>query len=127
MNTVFLGLITLGVLILVGFIISTLIEYKKTATRLRSTIETVEQTVIPTVEELKLTIISIRKITDDVGFVSEDVKDLSGSVKEISSNIRNATEAVRCLAVGSAQQVSGVKAGVRAGLAYFLSNMLARR
>ena len=127
MNTIFLGLITLGILVLIGFIISVIVEYKRTAIRLRETIDSVEKTVIPTIDELKLTIISVRKITDDVGSVSEDIKELSGSVKEISSNISNTSEAVRGLAIGSAQQISGVKAGVKAGLVYFLTNMFVKR
>lgn len=127
MNTVFLGLITLAVLVLVIFLINAILECKKTAMRLRNTMDIVEKSVVPTIEELRLTVMSVRKITDDVGTVSEDVKDLSSSVKEISSNIRNASEAVRTAAISSAQQICGVKAGVKAGLMYFLSNMFVKR
>jgi uncharacterized protein YoxC len=124
MNTVFLGLITLAILVLVGFVINAVLESKKTLIRLRNTMDTVETTIVPTVEELKLTIMSIRKITDDVGSVSED---LSGSVKEIILNVKNASEAISCAAIRSGRQVSGMKAGVKTGLVYFLSNIFVKR
>ena len=127
MNTVFLGVITLSVIVLVIFVINAIRESKKTMMSLRYTVERFENSIIPAVDELRLTILSVRKITDDIGTVSEDMKDLSGSVREISLHVRSTSEAINRAAVHSTQQISGLKAGIKAGFLYFVNNMIAKR
>ena len=126
MNNLFLGLITLAVLVLTGFIVYIILELKKTISSLRITLESIQKTLIPTVEELQMTLKSIRKITDDVGAVSEEVKGLSGSVREMSENVKYASEAVSRITTNSAAQISGVRAGIKAGFGYFISNLLTK-
>ena len=126
MNNLFLGLITLAVLVLTGFIIYIILELKKTISSLRITVESINKTLIPTVEELQMTFKSVRKITDDVGVVSEEVKGLSGSVHAISENVKYASEAVSRITTNSVAQISGVRAGIKAGFGYFISNLLTK-
>jgi len=70
MNIVFFGLITLAVLVLAGFVLYIILELKKTIDSLKQSVESMEKTLIPTIEELHMTLRSVRKITDDVGGVS---------------------------------------------------------
>jgi archaellum component FlaC len=88
--------------------------------------ESIERVIIPTVEELQMTLKSVRKITDDVGVVTEEVKGLSGSIREIRENVKCVSEAVSAITKNSVVQVSGVKAGVKAGFEYFIKNLLAK-
>ena len=126
MNYLFFGLITLAVLVLTGFIIYIILELKKTIDSVKLSMESIEKILIPTVEELQMTFKSVRKITDDVGVVTEDVKGLSGSIREISANVKQVSEAVSTITKTSAVQVSGVKAGVKAGFGYFIKNLFAK-
>jgi uncharacterized protein YoxC len=126
MNNLFFGLITLAILVLTGFIIYIILELKKTISSLRITVESINKTLIPTVEELQMTFKSVRKITDDVGVVSEEVKGLSGSVHEMSENVKYASEAVSRITTNSVAQISGVRAGIKAGFGYFIGNLLTK-
>jgi uncharacterized protein YoxC len=126
MNSLFIGLITLAVFVLTGFIIYLILELKKTINSVKLSMESIEKVIIPTVEELQMTLKSVRKITDDVGVVTEEVKGLSGSIREIRENVQYVSEAVSAITKNSVVQVSGVKAGVKAGFEYFIKNLLAK-
>jgi uncharacterized protein YoxC len=126
MNNIFLGLITLAVLVLTGFIIYIILELKKTIDSVKLSMESIEKVLIPTVEELQVTLKSVRKITDDVGVVTEGVKGLSGSIREISENVKYASEAVSTITKTSVVEVSGVRAGIKAGFEYFIKNLLTK-
>ncbi len=127
MNTVFLGLITLAVLVLTGSIIYIILELRKTISSLGVTVESFEKTAIPTVEQLQVTFKSVRKISDDVGVVSEEAKGLSGSVREMGKNVKYASEEVSRITADSLAQISDVRAGIKAGLGYLISNLLTKR
>jgi uncharacterized protein YoxC len=126
MNSLFIGLITLAVFVLTGFIIYLILELRKTINSVKLSMESIERVIIPTVEELQMTLKSVRKITDDVGVVTEEVKGLSGSIREIRENVKCVSEAVSAITKNSVVQVSGVKAGVKAGFEYFIKNLLAK-
>jgi uncharacterized protein YoxC len=126
MNSLFIGLITLAVFVLTGFIIYLILELRKTINSVKLSMESIEKVIIPTVEELQMTLKSVRKITDDVGVVTEEVKGLSGSIREIRENVKCVSEAVSAITKNSVVQVSGVKAGVKAGFEYFIKNLLAK-
>lgn len=123
MNNLFFGLITLAVLVLTGFIIYIILELKKTIDSLKCSMDSIEKTLIPTVEELQMTFKSVRKITDDVGIVTESVRGLSGSISEIGQNVKHVSEVINTITTSSAVQVSSVKAGVKAGFGYFIKNL----
>ena len=122
MNSLFFGLITLAVLVLTGFIVYLILELKKSINSMRLTLESMEKVLIPTVEELQMNLKSVRKITDDVGIVTESVKGLSGSIREMSENVKQVSEAISTITKTSAVEVSGVKAGIKAGFDYFIKN-----
>ena len=126
MNNLFFGLITLAVLVLTGFIVYIILELKKTIDSVKLSVESIEKVLIPTVEELQVTLKSVRKITDDVGVVTEGVKGLSGSIREMSENVKYVSDAVSTITKNSVVQVSGVRAGIKAGFEYFIKNLLAK-
>jgi uncharacterized protein YoxC len=123
MNNVFFGLLTLAVVVLTGFLIYLILELKKIINSMRLSIESMEKAVIPTVEELQMNLKSVRKITDDVGVVTESVKGLSDSIRVMSENVRQVSETVSTITKTSVVEVSGVKAGIKAGFEYFIKNL----
>lgn len=126
MNNVFFGLIALAILVLTGFIVYLILELKKTIDSVKLYMASRERILISTVEELQMTFKSVRKITDDVGVVTEDVKRFSGSIREMSENVKYVSEAISTITKTSVVQVSGVKAGVKAGFEYFIKNLFAK-
>jgi uncharacterized protein YoxC len=127
MNNVFLGLITLAVLVLTGFLIYLILELKKSIDSVKLSMESLEKVLIPTVEELQMNLKSVRKITDDVGVVTENVKSLSDSIHAMSDNVKQVSEAVSTITRTSVVEVSSVKAGIKAGFEYFIKNLLTKR
>ena len=126
MNNLFLGLITLAVLVLTGFIVYLILELKKSIDSVKLSMESIEKVLIPTVEELQMNLKSVRKITDDVGIVTESVKGFADSIREMSENVKQVSEAVSAITRTSVVEVSGVKAGIKAGFEYFIKNLFTK-
>jgi uncharacterized protein YoxC len=126
MNNIFFGLITLAILVLAGFVVYAVLALKKTLDSVKKFIETTENSLVPAVEEIQLTLRSVRKITDDTGAVTEDVKVLSASVREMGDSVKRINSVVNTALCASTSQVAGLKAGLKAGLVYFLKNMLSK-
>ena len=126
MNNLFLGLITLAVLVLTGFIVYLILELKKSIDSVKLSMESIEKVLIPTVEELQMNLKSVRKITDDVGIVTESVKGFADSIREMSENVKQVSEAVSAITKTSVVEVSGVKAGIKAGFEYFIKNLFTK-
>lgn len=126
MNNLFLGLIALAVLVLTGFIVYLILELKKTIASVRVSMESIEKVLLPTVEELQMNLKSVRKITDDMGVVTENVKGFSDSIRAMSDNVKQVSETVSTITKTSVVEVSGVKAGLKAGFEYFIKNLLTK-
>ena len=127
MNTVLLGIIALAVVLLVVYFIYLVTGIKKTLNTVNEFIVTTESSLKPTLEEVQVTLQSIRKVTDDVGIVTDDIKDMSGSVKRIGENIEEVSRAVKQTAATSLSETRGIKAGIKAGVGYFIRNACPRR
>lgn len=126
MNNLFLGIIALAVLVLAGFVIYLIIDLKKTLASLNRFITMTEDTLQPMVDELQMTLKSVRKITDDVGTVTEDARRMSGSLRDIGDNVQIVSRAVREVATESVTGATALKAGLKAGFAYFMRNIGSR-
>jgi uncharacterized protein YoxC len=126
MNSIFLGLITFAFLVLVGFIVHVLLELKKSLISLRQSMAATDEILKSTTEELQITLRSVRKVTDDVGIVTGDAKELSGSIRQIGENVQRISSVVGMVTTTSVVQASGLKAGIKAGVGYFLKNILAK-
>lgn len=133
MNTIFLGLITLAFIAGVIIFISVMIELKVAIKELKELIQTTERTIKPTLIEFQETLRSLRYFTDNINEVTEDVRSFSGSIKEVGESVRIANKNVRYLTalfgdIGSLAraEISGVKAGIGAGLQSFFKCLLKR-
>jgi len=114
-------------MITAGFIISLIIELKKTVQNVSVLLKTTEESLRPTLEELQLTLKSLRNVSDDINDVTADIKTLSGSVKDVGLNIRNVSNLVEELTSSTLIKATGLKAGIKTGLMVLLSNLFSKK
>ena len=131
MNTIFFGLIVLAFIAGTVIFIVVMIELKNAIKELKELIRTTEKSMKPTLTELQGALKSLRDFTDNINEVAEDVRDFSDSISGVSESVRIAGENVRRVSaiVGDVSslakaEVSGLKAGVRAGFQVFFKDLL---
>jgi methyl-accepting chemotaxis protein len=103
-----------------------LLELRQATQKLEQFITTSETSLKPTLDELPGTIRSIRHIAENIATVTDDVKTLSGSVREVGENIRLTSRYIEEIASSSSVQVSGLRAGIRAGFNVLVNNLLTK-
>jgi uncharacterized protein YoxC len=126
MTTLLLSIITLACVVLVIVLIYVLLELRQATQKLEQFITTSETSLKPTFDELPVTIRSIRHIAENIATVTDDVKTLSGSVREVGENIRLTSGYIEEIASSSSVQVSGLRAGIRAGFNVLVNNVLTK-
>ena len=126
MTTLLLSIITLACVVLVIVLIYVLLELRQATQKLEQFITTSETSLKPTFDELPGTIRSIRHIAENIATVTDDVQTLSGSVREVGENIRLTSGYIEEIASSSSVQVSGLRAGIRAGFNVLVNNLLAK-
>lgn len=126
MTTLLLSIITLACVVLVIILIYVLLELRQATKKLEQFITTSETSLKPTLDELPVTIRSIRHIAENIATVTDDVKTLSGSVREVGENIRLTSGYIEEIASSSSVQVSGLRAGIRAGFNVLVNNLLTK-
>jgi uncharacterized protein YoxC len=126
MTTLLLSIITLACVVLVIVLIYVLLELRQATQKLEQFITTSETSLKPTFDELPGTIRSIRYIAENIATVTDDVKTLSGSVREVGENIRLTSGYIEEVASSSSVQVSGLRAGIRAGFNVLVNNLLTK-
>jgi uncharacterized protein YoxC len=122
-NIFLLSIITLASVILVIVLIYVLLELRQATRKLEQFITMSENSLKPTLDELPGTIRSIRHIAENIATVTDDVKNLSGSVREVGENIRLTSGYIEELASSSSVQVSGMRAGIRAGFNVLINSL----
>ncbi len=121
MNTILLTVIAVSLLAIAFYLIPALMELKKALACLRRTLD---EGLKPTLEELQLTLKSVRTISDEVGGITADVRVLSKSVGEVGHTVSAINGFVE--AVGSSMSVKAIslKAGIRAAIEYLAKNLI---
>ena len=126
MNQIWFGLIAIAIAALAGYVISLIIELKKTIRTVNDVLKTADEVLKPTLEEVQLTLRSVRNITDDINEVTEDVKTLSGSVREVGLSVKHVNDLIGAVTSMTAIKASGVKAGFKAGLGVLMNNLFSK-
>jgi uncharacterized protein YoxC len=130
MSNFFLGLIALAFVVGVIIFIIVMIELRGAIKGLKELVGTTEKSIKPTVLELQHTLRSIRILTDNVTNVTEDIKvfsdsvrEIGESVKDVSGNVKQVSGFVENITSSTVGEVSGLKAGIKAGLGVFFKNL----
>ena len=127
MNNIWLLLIAIAVVVSSGFIISLIIDLKKTVRLLNELLKTTEESIKPTLEELQQTLKSLRNVSNDINAVTTDVKTLSGSVRDVGLNIKHVSNLIEEVTSSTLIKASGLKAGIKTGLMFLLSNLFLKK
>jgi uncharacterized protein YoxC len=130
MNNLFLGIITVAVIVAAIIFIYVMVELRKTIHALRELVNTMENSLKPTIVELQGTLKSVKHVANNVTTVSEDVKILSGSLREVGENVKRVSrdighvvDFVDGITSSATVEASGLKAGIKAGLWYLVKNL----
>ncbi len=130
MSNLFMGLITLAIIVAVIILIWVMLELRKAIKALKELVNTTENSLKPTVAELQETLKSGRNVADNVTVVSGDMKVLSGAlrdvgenVKRVSRDIKHMVDFVDGITSSAAVEASSLKAGAKAGFWFLLKNL----
>ena len=77
MNTWFLGLVTLAFVALIVALIYLIFHLSKTITIMRQTLETADKSLLVTLEEMTITLKSVRHAVDGISAITNDVREVS--------------------------------------------------
>jgi uncharacterized protein YoxC len=130
MSNFFLGLVIFAIIVAVIIFIWVMLELRKAIRALRELVSTTENSLKPTVAELQETLKSVRNVADNATVVSGDIKVLSGALRDIGENVKRVSGDVKHLVdfvdgmtSSAVVEASGLKAGVKAGVWYFIKNL----
>jgi len=130
MSNFFLGLVIFASIVAVIIFIWVMLELRKAIRALKELVSTTENSLKPTVAELQETLKSVRNVADNATVVSGDIKVLSGALRDIGENVKRVTGDVKHLVdfvdgmtSSAVVEASGLKAGVKAGVWYFIKNL----
>lgn len=127
MSQLWQTLIGIAVLVTAGFIVSLVIEMKRTFHSLNDFLKTREESLKPTLEELQQTLRSLRNVSNDLGDITSDIKTLSVSMRDVGLNIKRVSGVVEDFTSSGYIKASGVKAGIKTGLLVLLNNLFSRK
>jgi uncharacterized protein YoxC len=133
MNTIFLGVIALAIVITVIIFIYVMVALRKTIRDLGELMDTVENSIKPVVTELQETLRSIKNFTDSTAGITDDVSIFTGALRDTGKSVNHVTkdvERVVNLVEGitslGVMEASSLKAGIKAGL-WVLSKSLFKK
>jgi uncharacterized protein YoxC len=124
LNTLFLGVTTLGIVVLVVALILLLLELRKALRAARPFVETVEKSLPAAIEEANLALKSLKDATDGAIRIMSDVREVSGAARAVGENVKRASDNVKRLSdnlESITSSFSGKVSGIRAGVAAALS------
>ena len=127
MSQAWLWIIGIAIAVTAGYVISLIIELKKTVHSLNEILRTTEQSLKPTLEEVQQTLRSLRGVSDNLNDVTSDIKTLSSSVRDVGVNIKQVSGVVEGITSLARIQASGLKAGVKTGLMFLLHNLFLKK
>jgi methyl-accepting chemotaxis protein len=126
MNNIWLGLITFAVLAAAGFLISALIELRKTTKSLRNFLR-IQEDLNTTLSELQQTLKSLRNVSNDVNEIMVDAKSFSNAVSNIGTNIKHASNLIENTKSLAFIKASGLRVGIKTALTFLLKNLLSKK
>jgi uncharacterized protein YoxC len=97
------------------------VELRKAIASLRNA---TEKNLNPALEELQLTLKSIRSVYDDVSGITADMKEVVDSITEVSTKIHAVNRFMDMLGSSATVKASSLKAGLVAALSYLATNLL---
>ena len=127
MSSVFLGLITLAVVVVAIYVVFLILEIKGFMRNTQETLQRLESNIDPALVEFSVTLKSVHGLTDNINEITDDVKSVSSSVREVAENVRNVSRLVGSFSAVPVIESAAIRAGVKAGMGYALKSLLSRK
>ncbi len=105
------------------FLIPVLLELRRAVHTLNSILKVTEESISPTMRELRATLENLDRITTDVSTVTDDVRVFSGSIRQVGKDVRELSGLINVLGGDVGAKISGLRAGLGAGAAYLAKNL----
>ncbi len=129
MNTVLWSLMTLAAIAAVVVFTLVMLEVRTAVRSLKELIKTVDSScapIKPAIEELQLTLQSVRNVTDNVNGVAEDVRELSSSIRDVGEKVKYVTDIVGGVTSVTTGRVSALRSGINAAIEVVMRSIFGR-
>lgn len=124
MNEIAILIIAVAVLISAGFLVSALIEFRKTTRRLNEFLDAAEKDLPPTINELRYTLENLKLITGNIRSVTDGVRELSETLTDTAKNIRSISKIVGTVGTETNATIAGIKAGIKTAFGVLVKNIV---
>ena len=131
LNEVFLGILTLAVVVLVIFLVGFIRRASETMKLLDTFLSASSEAIQSAVTGLRQNMESLKHVTDNMTTVTEDFKVMSGSVREIGESVKQVGTSVQKVSAlvedmtaSASTTACGVVAGVKAGFGALVKGLL---
>lgn len=113
------GAVVAGIL----FLVPVLLELRRSVRTLNSVLKIAEESLSPTLRELRATLENLNRITGDISTVTDDVRVFSGSVRQVGKDLNEMRGLIAALGGGIGTKLTGLRAGVVASASYLATNL----
>ena len=121
---ILLSVLALAVVAGIAFIVPVLLELRRAVRTLNSVLKITEESLAPTLRELRSTLANLDRITSDVNSVTDDIRMFSGSLRQVGKDLHELRDVVGLLGGGLGAKVAGLRAGISTGFRYMAHNLL---
>lgn len=123
-SSILLVVLAAAVGVAVLFLVPVLVELRRTVRTLNSVLKITEESLAPTLRDLRSTLANLDRITGDVNAVTDDFRTFSGSLRQVGKDIHELREVVGLLGGGIGAKAAGLRAGIGTGFRYLAHNFL---
>ncbi len=120
-------ILALGIFTAIGLLIYAILEMKKAAAALNSSLKSTEERLNPLLLETEQFLRSVRRITDDVGAVTDAARNIAESGNDIVINLKALSGLLNDIGEGMSLKAFGVKAGVKTAINVLINQLKERR
>lgn len=121
-TNVLLGILTAAVVLGVLFLIPVLVELRRSVKALTSVLKITEESLAPTLRELRSTLENLDRITGDISTVTDDVRVFSGSIRQVGRDVQELSGLIGALGGGIGAKITGLRVGIGTGVAHLAKN-----
>lgn len=123
MTDIILIIIAVIVAVAVGFLISTLIEVKRTASRATIFLDSTGESLTSALDEISETTKGIRNIVEDINAVTHEAQSITSSLNDFANSLKGVGEQLE----GSIGKLAALKVGICTAFESIMKNLIFRR
>lgn len=116
-------ILTVAVVVGIGFLVPVLIELRRSATRLTSVLTIAEQSLGPLLRDIHATVQQLDRVTSDIGAVTDDVRVFSGSFRRAGRSVGELSGLLSVASFRSGAGLAALQVGIGTGLTYLARNV----